>query len=235
MASGDLPDWTIGQNIIVATETNETIGPAGVLGVDTSNAVGLTIHIETSTTDAPLTVLISHLTPGGGGTFYNQQWLTCIEIPGGSGVIDFETPSYGNLLRVQSDVAFDLDVSVLASGRAIPAPRYLDSTLPGQVYEDSEAYVNGTPVLLTSDLNKVTYPSNGSAGINAIANTNGSLQVQVVTSPSSVLTYEIAVLVADTRFIATMALPQGFIGFVFVPSADNPTGTLTLIIAPAQI
>lgn len=235
MAITDLPDWTIGQNLIIAQETNETIANGSQLVVDTSSSSGVTLNITTATTDASMIFPVYHRTAFDTDGPYVQQILTCIANPGDVGQISFETPSYANILVIPNVNGFDVDMNLLASGRTVTTPRFLNSTFTGTYYTDAEAYTNGTPVLLVGGNFGALFASNGSCGINAVANTDGVLCARFFLGSGSDIDLPIAALVAGTRLVTTVALPQGVIGFSFIPAADNPAGTLTLMAAPAQL
>lgn len=232
----DLPDWTVGQNTIVTTTRTFHFVVGGSTIADVSNSVGVVIQAAGTVDNTPVRLRLSWQLPFPSDAFVCDQFLTTIPLPGEVSFLNFETPAYGARVQIENQGPHAVDIALFGTGRAIAAPRYLDSTNPSRVLGLDDAFTMDTPIPLPAeDAGDYNVVSNGQTTVTALSNTDGLLQVTWIDSAGHTNLTDLLALTAGTQATVTQALPQCGLGFVFTPAADEPSGVIRVYANPAQI
>lgn len=233
---GDLPDWTQATSN-AGTVLNNAVLPIGQqLVIDVSNNDSLVINAVGTTTNTPVAISTQWFTATSGGASVTFQDFSAVPSVAGNSFLGVETPVYASALFINNNSGQAINLVIIGSSRTVTAPRVLGDAYPSRRFAASTNMVSGTQYLMArTDTGPTAYNANAQATLTAQSNTAGNLYVRYVNSSTSISLTPVMAIVAAGFTQATIALPQGAVDFVFIPTANNAAGSITLDIAPGQL
>lgn len=233
---GDLPDWTQATSNAGTVLENGFVNAGVTFGIDVSNNNSLVIAAAGVAVNTKIVLTLQWFTDATQTVSVSNATVTCVAVVGIQGQVEFETPVYSGYLTIANGPSQNIGLTIIGASRFVPAPRLLNSSTPGKTFAFTGVFVAATAVtLVATDGGTITFSSNGSTTINCQSNTAGTVFVSYVRWDGTLTSYPILSVAAGSFAVATMALPQSAIGFLFVPSAPNAAGNVAVNVAAAQL
>lgn len=231
----DLPDWVQAQSNSGVELVGGTLAAGLSKGQSITGNQSLVLYAFASLAASPVVLQIDWYTDDTLGSYVTTQHFTAAAEPGFAAQIMAEIPCYAGAVKITNLSPGGITFSVVGSARVVTVPRILNSTGPGRWYQFTGSFVSGTGIrLLAADGGDNNFASNAQTQLLLAATANGELQVNYVDQFGNAIVIGVIAYVAGTTGPQLLALPQGMIGFTFVPSANGP-GVATLYTFPAQL
>lgn len=233
---GDLPDWTQATSNAGTVLESGTVTSGQVFDIDVSNNNSLVIDASGFTSNTKIVLTMQWFTDSTKAFSVNNQTITSMPFALGNSFVGFETPVYGGYLEIINNSGQSVTLTIIGASRTVVAPRMLNSTAPSRNFVYSGAFTSGTPVdLPESDTGPFGYNSNAQSTVTASATVNGTLVCTYVQWSGVATTSTLFAITAGMISTATLALPQGVVGFRFTPGATAGAGLVAVNAAPAQL
>lgn len=232
----DLPDWTN------ESSAGTLYAQQGLIPGDSGADFGLSgigsylIQFSSDGPDSAVLMTINYNVPG--LDLSGAGFVTVTAHESEFGPVDFwyESPSYGGSITMfNNDPDLPVTYNIVSSNRIVDQPRLLNDLNSGTVFEPEDTtFVNTVP----KPLQPVAATINGCV-INVVtaftidSDTNGTLMFYYRDARFNQRQLAIATVVAGVEVLATVPLPACIGQLYFVPSADNPTGHVTVQCYPA--
>lgn len=231
----DLPDWQQSYGNAGITLSSGVVPAGNQLSL---NPVGNTVITISATGQAngKFVIPVTWFTDDGFGTLLETQYFTCDADPTAVGVMTFQVPVKGGGMRVGNQSAIAVNITVVAAVGSLSESRLLNATGPGRIFQFAGAMVLNTPIRLPAiDGSGGLYASNATSGLYASASVAGSFQCEYVDISGTVRDLPILTVAVSVFTPITLILPQGMVGFVFVPAATNAAASANVFAFPGQL
>lgn len=233
---GDLPDWTQSFANAGATLASNEVTSGSFIAFSVSGNASLVILASGSNNNTKVCIVVQYFVDSTESQLVNTQNLNGVPLVGEQSSIAFETPVYAGWIVVANVSGQTADLDIVGASRTVPYPRILNDTNTARVFGFAGNIVSGTNYTYVAvDEAGDAYASNALTDIFCSSNTAGELFYQFVDAAGTLRVVAVGALTGSVNLNTRIGLPQGVINFLFAATANNATGTTTLILNPSQL
>lgn len=233
---GDLPDWITAQANQGSLLFGTTVVQNGNYQGDVTANQSLYIHAVGTVLNTAVALEVDWYTDSTRTVLTQRQRFRCVQDAGGLSDMVLETPVYSGYAFVANQSVQTINLTVIGTGRSVSDAKILGTTLPARRFGFAGALATNTAIFTVPvDSGDADFKSNGQSLVSVISNTPGGVfcyYIDVNLVPQTLHLFDV---VANTNADRIMPLAQGGVAFVFVPSAPNAAGSLTVTAVAAQI
>lgn len=233
----DSPDWFTGNSGGVLSVVTAEIAPGAAAVLGTSGGTSVIIFAESVASADPVQLQANFTSDLAGTLFLTTLLLSADHNDFFPPNLYCEVAAYGTAINILNKSATaNVIVSVAASNRFVPNPRYLPSPSIATIAENASGFVAATAQQLVAFTGLVPgVPSNGKTAFTVQSSGAGQLDFRYthIALPTPIIVPVMAV--TGAAFQQTeVALPQCVGSLVFTPTGTDPAGSIVVQCYPVN-